>query len=82
LIACPSCGEPVKTHANWPETKIYLNATTGLPHECNPNNKIIRTGKWVGYTVGEANSITLSVREKDKKRLDEIQRMVYGDNNG
>jgi len=69
-MKCFQCNaQGLEPHANWPAVKTLINPATGIPHECDPRDKIITKGKWRGFSVREANEISLHVEQTHKKYL-------------
>jgi hypothetical protein len=61
-MKCYSCGQAIEAHPNYPTCKVWHNAGTDPPiiHKCPPKEKVITNGRWVGFTVKEANAISLN----------------------
>lgn len=65
-------------HPSLPETKDLESelaelSTTTKPKD--PEDKVIQSGKWRGYTIKESKEIEELVKKADEERLRELRKM-------
>ena len=73
-MKCFNCNmEGLKTHDNWPATRILINPNTEAPHVCDRRDIIIKEGKWRGFSYREAGQISLHVEQTHQKYLTSLR---------